>query len=147
MSYLNPFIIESNNIENEGTFIEKELPIYEWWIANACNEENLKEFHKRLCNARNQLAKSERGVYRKIPVYVGAKEMMNPGSIRRAMTQFFGDLHQMKPFDAHRLYENIHPFVDLNGRTGRAIWLHQMSQKPYDFEPHFLHIWYYQSLN
>lgn len=143
---LENFIIESNRIEGEKTYLEKELPIYDWWLANECNEENLKEFHKRICDVREQLQKSERGVYRRVPVYVGYKEMTNPGSIRRMMIQFFGSLSTMHPYEAHRLYERIHPFVDLNGRTGRAIWLHQMLGKQ-DVPLGFLHTWYYQSLD
>ena len=146
MSDLENFIIESNHIEGEKTFPEKELPIYEWWLASDLDEDNLRQFHQRLCDARNQLAKSERGIYRKVPVYVGRKEMTNPGSIRRLMIQFFGGLDERSPFENHKLYERIHPFVDLNGRTGRAIWLHQMLEKQ-DVPLGFLHTWYYQSLS
>lgn len=138
------FIIESNQIEGEKTFLKKELPVYEWWLDDDIDEDRLKEFHKRLCQARVMLDESERGVYRKVPVYVGKKEMMNPGSIRRCMIQFFGDLEKMSPFEAHKRYEEIHPFVDLNGRTGRAIWLWQMGGPG---SLGFLHSWYYQSLN
>ncbi len=146
MENLLSFITESNKIEGEKTFPDLELPIYEWWLANELNEDNLKELHKRLCDARNQLKEGERGVWRKVPVYVGRKEMTNPGQIRRLMIQFFGDLAALSPFEAHKLYERIHPFVDLNGRTGRAIWLHQMIKKQ-DVPLGFLHIWYYQSLS
>lgn len=51
------------------------------------------------------------------------------------------------PFNAHRTYEELHPFTDGNGRSGRAIWLWQM-QKVYNYSAPlgFLHTWYYQSL-
>lgn len=47
------------------------------------------------------------------------------------------------PFRAHRLYEDLHPFTDGNGRSGRAIWLwHHDGNAPLGF----LHAWYYESL-
>lgn len=139
------FIIESNNIEGENTRPDSELPVYEWWLVNECNEGNLKEFHKRLCDARDQLKKNERGVYRKVPVYIGKKEFPPPNELSLLMKEFFDKRRSVSPFLEHRLYENIHPFVDLNGRTGRAIWLHRMLQIQ-DVTLGFLHTWYYQSL-
>lgn len=137
------FITESNNIERELTYPE-ELAIYSWWLSGNLTENRLKELHKRLCVARNQLQEDQQGVYRKIPVYLGDKEMPKAGSLRRLMTQFFCDLPDLSPFAAHKRYESIHPFVDLNGRTGRAIWLHMMGGEA---RLGFLHTWYYQSLS
>ena len=51
------------------------------------------------------------------------------------------------PYDFHHRYENLHPFTDGNGRTGRAIWV-RMMYKQYKLQDNisFLHHWYYQSL-
>lgn len=46
---------------------------------------------------------------------------------------------------AHHRYETLHPFLDGNGRSGRAIWLWQMggiSKVPLGF----LHTFYHQTL-
>lgn len=56
---------------------------------------------------------------------------------------------RISPFEAHKEYENLHPFTDGNGRSGRAIWLWQMLHegKTKLLSLGFLHAWYYQSLD
>jgi len=52
------------------------------------------------------------------------------------------------PYKVHQLFESLHPYMDGNGRTGRAIWLWQMvRQKGYNLDLGFLHAYYYQSLS
>lgn len=53
------------------------------------------------------------------------------------------------PFDIHRRYETLHPFMDGNGRSGRILWAWQMIE--HDIAPGlnlgFLHAFYYQTLD
>jgi len=53
------------------------------------------------------------------------------------------------PWDVHVAYETLHPFMDGNGRSGRAIWLWQMLRQqnaPWVLRMGFLHLFYYQTL-
>ena len=54
--------------------------------------------------------------------------------------------HEMGIYFEHHNYEQLHPFTDGNGRSGRLIWLHRMIRIGYNGELGFLHKWYYQSL-
>lgn len=53
------------------------------------------------------------------------------------------------PYEIHVDFETLHPFIDGNGRTGRAIWAWQMIKKQGEYgalHNLFLREWYYQSL-
>jgi Fic family protein len=49
----------------------------------------------------------------------------------------------MSAYDVHVAYEQLHPFTDGNGRSGRMLWRWQMGRAPIGF----LHQFYYQTLH
>src|SRR6267154_4817348 len=51
------------------------------------------------------------------------------------------------PWKIHVEFEHLHPFMDGNGRTGRAIWAwHMLKLGMYPFALPFLQRFYYQTL-
>ena len=52
------------------------------------------------------------------------------------------------PWTCHVAFEDLHPFMDGNGRTGRAVWAHKMiTLGALPFALPFLHRFYYQTLS
>jgi hypothetical protein len=81
-------------------------------------------------------------------VYVGA-HIPPPGGplIRPALEAILDNAYRHSAFRTHVEYETLHPFIDGNGRSGRALWVWCMRKLGADpFTLPFLHRFYYQSL-
>lgn len=51
------------------------------------------------------------------------------------------------PIHCHQDFQNLHPYSDCNGRSGRILWLWQMQKFDYIIYNTFLRSFYYQALN
>lgn len=63
--------------------------------------------------------------------------------IRKSLQILLDNMAEWSPYEAHVAYEQLHPFMDGNGRSGRALWLWKMGHVP---QLGFLHTFYYQAL-
>jgi hypothetical protein len=146
-SDLIPFISESNLIE--GIYrapIDKEIFAHHRLLSlKTLAIEDVELFVKAVAEAPPRF---ETG----LNVYVGSHRPPPGGpQVRRDLNEILTRANLgTQPFEVHQQYETLHPFLDGNGRSGRAIWLWQMINQvrdPYVLTRKFLHTWYYQSLS
>lgn len=111
-------------------------------------EDDLLRIHLMLSEERDDLKLSWKGEYRKCEVFIGNRNGYPYQKIKKAMALFFLNWDIMNPWKAHAEYEIIHPFEDLNGRTGRILWAWKMIEQGQDpFRMPFLQAYYYQTLS
>lgn len=139
------FVVESNRIEGiTRPPIQAELDAHMDFIASPEITVKLIEGFVMVCAGASLRTKPG------MNVRVGKHQLPPGGPLIKP--QLEGLLLAVKdrdhPFLVHRAYETLHPFMDGNGRSGRAIWAWQMINQ--DVQPRlqlgFLHAWYYQSL-
>lgn len=142
MFTLTDFVTESNRIEGLPAATPEELAAYEVFLAErVITIPALERFVKTIAHAgiRERFGMNVRvGAYH--PPHGGPKVVSDLFDLLRAVAN-----QSLTPWQTHHQYESLHPFMDGNGRSGRALWLWQMGG--IDRVPlGFLHTWYYESL-
>lgn len=59
--------------------------------------------------------------FRSVPVFVGWEEKADWRLVPRMIEGLCENIENLSALDAYREFENIHPFTDGNGRTGKII--------------------------
>lgn len=83
-------------------------------------------------------------------VWIGGKEAPKASVSQTKLVNLLIDVNNSvnpDPWEVHCDYEYLHPFIDGNGRSGRALWLKMMVEEGYDLRYKFLQMFYYQTLS
>ncbi len=139
------FIEESNRIEGiTGAPTPAEIGAYEEFLElDELAIIDVEKFVKTIAAApiRNKLGMNVR---------IG-NHLPTPGSPKvvekLSMLLIVANLNLLDAYEIHLRYENLHPFMDGNGRSGRIIWAWMKFRENSDpFRIPFLHRFYYDSL-
>lgn len=117
---------ESNAIEgvHGKTSISCARRAFEYLLKyDSLNTQNILYAHK-LLMANQDLENKYKGKWRDIPVYIGGVKKSDPPLvIDNKIKQWciLANKSKIDPVELHVRFENIHPFVDGNGRIGRIL--------------------------
>jgi Fic family protein len=134
------FIDHSNRIEGEYSKEAFEEAVEAWEFVVQQKEMSLSvilQTHDILMQSR-PLEDKYKGVFRDCPVYIGGKEALYHSLIVPGLREWCQDMNDNAGPDEehskwlHVKYEEIHPFADGNGRTGRIFmnWWRLRNQLP-----------------
>ncbi|MFH2105564.1 MAG: Fic family protein [Parcubacteria group bacterium] len=154
--FLESFMRESNRIEGEldeengGKLWPGDVEAVEAFLEHPFSLKSLLMLHKALCKGRPYMKSDKKlwGKWRDCEVWVGGHKGADPIFIPHKMEELEETYSVINAWELHNEFETIHPFVDLNGRTGRLLYLKKALEEN-AYHPHlsFLHNYYYATLN
>ena len=139
------FATESNKIERiyvERRHLQHAAALKKLLALEELRLEDLQEFVTSIQpDARLRTASYHR-------VWIGGREAPPASESLPALMGLLDNINKglVSPLEAHKQYEYLHPFIDGNGRSGRAIWLWQQAKQGYDGRYLFLQMYYYSTL-
>lgn len=137
---LNDFVRESNEIEGINRIDDDDVRAHEYILSEPLSVRSLELFVSLIqpgAKLRDKIG---------MDVRVGNHFPPQGGKIIRKNLETLIEIRStLIPWELHCKYEDLHPFMDGNGRSGRALWLKAMGgieKAPLGFLHHF----YYQTL-
>ncbi len=142
---LRPFADESNKIEGMGPATLKETQALQDFLDGPIPSTEALEVYVGAV-APGHVLRDRAG----LNVCVGNHVAPAGGpAVREELHRRLMDRSIWTPYKNHLWYENLHPFTDGNGRSGRALWLYEILERGLERRAlalGFLHSFYYATL-
>ena len=105
--------------------------MYDAWMQ-ATDIDSLTLTHNDIRNIARLIDEANDDGYRNGKVWVGGEEKIGHEAIHAAMTDWLEHQDKLSPIELYKWFEDIHPFFDGNGRTGKVIynWLNGSMWNP-----------------